>query len=108
VSIVLDKALEERHFRQMYAKLCHCIVVKGHRKEFQDKVDPGQKVTFKTCLHEMNETIDLDAAAKANKTCRCFRVARVYDSYAKLGNIKLSRELFAQKILKAKIMHCCE
>ena len=115
VSIILDKTLEERLFQQKYAKLCHCIIVKGQMKEFQDEVDPLKKVTFKKCLlnkcqeefersdryNEMNddETMDLDAAAKANKTRRM--------QNRMLGLIKLTAELFAQKILNQKIMHSC-
>ena len=110
VSIILDKALEEHHLREKYAKLCKCIIVKGQMKEFQDEVDPVKKVTFKKCLlnkcqeefdrsDRYNEMNYLDAAAKANKT----RVAR----NRMLGNITFIGELFAQKILNEKIMHCC-
>jgi translation initiation factor 4G len=125
VSIIFDKALEEGHFCKMYAELCNCI--KDQMKEFQDEVESAfprldggentkvKKVTFKRCLlnkcqeeferadryDEMNdeETMGLDATAKASKTRRVRN--------RMLGNIKFIGELFAQKILNEKIMHDC-
>ena len=119
VSIIFDKALEEGHFCNMYAKLCNDI--KDRMPEFQDEADPAlgdtrvRKVTFKRCLlnkcqeeferadryDEMNdeETVGLDAAAKASKNRRV-RIRM-------LGNIKFIGELFAHKILNEKIMHDC-
>ena len=125
VSIIFDKALEEGLFCKLYAELCNCI--KDQMKEFQDEVGPAfprldggentkvKKVTFQRCLlnkcqeeferadryNEMNdeETMGLDAAAKASKKRRVRN--------RMLGNIKFIGQLFAQNILNEKIMHDC-
>ena len=123
VAIIFDKALEEAHFCNMYARLCNKI--KDLLPKFPEPDQPGdpgpepgqekqpkRELSFKRCLlnkcQEEFERADRyeeiavegeDAAQTAAKS----RKVRI----RMLGNIKFIGELFAQKILNEKIMHEC-
>ena len=90
MSIIFDEELDDGLFCKKYAQVTFKkFLLNKCQEEFERAVHADR----------YEETMGLDAAAKASTTSRVRN--------RMLGNIKFIGQLFAQKILNGKIMHGC-
>jgi translation initiation factor 4G len=113
IKIIFDKALAEKYFANMYARLCMTL---GHDlPKFQELIiesgeEKLQETTFKRILlNQCQDEFEKGTATMdvTSETPGEHELLVMQQKMRMLGNIKFIGELYKQKMIGERIMHMC-